>query len=262
MLGITSGLVDGTLMAGDCVLTATRHQPLLKLSVHDHEHANINIVADGYVDEAVERLQFSCEPFSSLLKPPGARHANRYGGKETRCLIIEFLPQFYDCRNHCPAISKVRHTRSPGSRTLARRIWFEFWNRDSAAPLIIEGLVLELLGSQLRGRNSVSIPRWLERCRDILESNLLEPISISALSRRLDIDRSHLTKEFRRHYGVSPGLYVRQRRLEKALELLRSTKKPISVIALELGFADQSHFARTFASEIGTTPSKFRCSSS
>jgi AraC-like DNA-binding protein len=259
MSGITSGLIDRTLRVGDCVLTATRHQPLFQLKPHDHEHANINIVADGYLEETVERMDFSCRKFSSVLKPAGARHSNRYGSKETHCVIIEFMPQFAMAHEHSRALSEVKYSDSPGSRTLARRIWNEFFTLDSAAPLIIEGMILELLGWKARAKRlSGAIPVWLERCREILESNLRHAASISELSQQLGIDRSHLTKEFRRRYGLPPGAYVRHKRLALARELLRTTHKPISEVAQELGFYDQSHFSRLFAAETGTTPLEFR----
>jgi AraC family transcriptional regulator len=259
MAGITSGLIDRTLRVGDCVLTATRHQPLFQLKPHDHEHPNINIVAEGHLEETVERTAFSCRGFSSMLKPAGAKHSNRYGSKETHCLIVEFMPQFVMGRQHGRALSEVRYSESPGSRTLASRIWSEFCTLDSAAPLIIEGLVLELLGLKDRAtRLSGTVPRWLERCREILESNLRHPASISELSQLLGIDRSHLTKEFKRRYGLPPGAYVRHKRLALARELLRTTHKPISEVAQELGFYDQSHFSRLFAAETGTTPLEFR----
>lgn len=262
MQGITSGLVDRTLQVGDCVLTATRHEPLLKLPVHDHEHPNINIVGDGYLDEVVERFQFSCRPFSSLLKPAGAKHANTYGRKETRCLIVEFMPKFNLGRDRKRAVSEVRYADSLGARNIAQKIWWEFCLGDSSAPLVIEGLILELLGLHMRTDRVSSVPDWLQRCREILENSFTDPPSISGLSRQLNIDRSHLTKEFTRHFGVSPGLYVRHRRLEKAREILTSTTKPISAIAMELGFFDQSHFTRAFAVETGMTPSAFRRRSS
>jgi len=130
---------------------------------------------------------------------------------------------------------------------------------DSAAPLIIEGLVLELLGLKARAKRlSGTVPRWLERCREILEGNLRHPASISELSQQLGIDRSHLTKEFRQRYGLPPGAYVRHKRLALARELLRTTHKPISEVAQELGFYDQSHFSRLFSAETGTTPLEFR----
>ena len=169
------------------------------------------------------------------------------------------MPQFIECNDHVQALAEVRYACSPGSRILANRIWSEFCIIDSAAPLIIEGLVLQLLGTQLRTQQvSCPMPRWLERCREALESSLQHPPSISELAQQVGIDRSYLTKQFTRRYGIPPGVYVRHRRVERAGELLRNTEKPISEIALELGFYDQSHFSRAFAAQVGCPPLRFR----
>ena len=58
------------------------------------------------------------------------------------------------------------------------------------------------------------------------------------------------------------GEFVRRLRFEKARELLMSTSRPISEIALACGFTDQSHFSRRFRGEFGVTPNSFRGSAS
>jgi hypothetical protein len=134
MTGITNGLIGHTVRSGGLVLTETLHEPRMRLRLHDHERPNMNIVIDGYQDEEVGRVGFSCRRFSSLLKPSGARHSNRYGSQKTRCLIIEFMPQFIECNDHVQSLAEVRYAFSPGSRILANRIWSEFCTIDSAAP--------------------------------------------------------------------------------------------------------------------------------
>jgi AraC family transcriptional regulator len=259
MAGITNGIINRTLRIADLVLTETLHQPLLRLRSHDHEHANINIVVDGYLDETVERSTFACSGFSSLLKPESARHSNRYGSKQTHCLIIEFMPRFGECDEHRQALAEVKHASSAGSRSLARQIWSEFSAQDPATSLVVEGLVIQLLGMQFRSRKSSNtIPIWLQRCRDLLEDDSQPPRSISQLSRQLGVDRSHLTERFAAHFGMSPGAYLRRRRIERARELLRTTDKPLCEVAVELGFYDQSHLGRVFTAQTGCTPAEFR----
>jgi AraC family transcriptional regulator len=63
---------------------------------------------------------------------------------------------------------------------------------------------------------------------------------------------------FRDFYGKSPGEYLRQLRLDWAEAQMRITDAPLSQIALQAGFADQSHFTRTFKRHTGLTPGKYR----
>jgi AraC family transcriptional regulator len=259
MAGITNGNINRQLEVADLLLTETYHQPRLRLRTHDHERANINIVIDGYLEETVEGSSYSCERFGALLKPVGAKHSNHYGTRQTHCLIVEFMRPSIKHDTLRAALAEIRYSFSPESRNLSKQIWTEFRARDSAAALMIEGLVIQLLGTQIRFRRpSNRTPRWLEQCRQILDSTLLEPPSISEISRYLQIDRAHLTKQFAKHYGKSPGAYLRSLRVERAQDLLRSTDKSLCDVALETGFYDQSHFSRAFAAHTGCTPSEFR----
>jgi AraC-like DNA-binding protein len=66
------------------------------------------------------------------------------------------------------------------------------------------------------------------------------------------------SSRFRQVYGQSIGDYVRRRRLEHAARLLCSTEATAAAIAVECGFADQSHLTRLFRRRFGVTPSAYR----
>lgn len=63
---------------------------------------------------------------------------------------------------------------------------------------------------------------------------------------------------FRRTTGVPLFRWLRAFRVERAKELLRGTSLPLADIAVACGFADQSHFTRTFSAATGTTPGNWR----
>ncbi|KAB8321278.1 helix-turn-helix transcriptional regulator [Tolypothrix campylonemoides VB511288] len=58
--------------------------------------------------------------------------------------------------------------------------------------------------------------------------------------------------------GVTPYQYVLQQRIERAKVLLRHRERAISDIALECGFANQSHFTKHFRQFTGMTPKAYR----
>ena len=70
-----------------------------------------------------------------------------------------------------------------------------------------------------------------------------------------------MIRAFQRHYGISPGAYLRQVRVEQALVLLESTDLPLASVALETGYSDQSHLCRVVKAETGLTPSQYRIES-
>jgi AraC family transcriptional regulator len=68
---------------------------------------------------------------------------------------------------------------------------------------------------------------------------------------------THLLRTFRRHHGATISNYVRQRRIQRARTEVASAKRPLAVIALDAGFADQSHFTRVFRQAFGETPGQY-----
>ena len=57
---------------------------------------------------------------------------------------------------------------------------------------------------------------------------------------------------------MPPHRYLLEQRVRKAAELIERSEQPLISIALALGFADQSHFSRTFHALVGLTPCQFR----
>jgi AraC family transcriptional regulator len=68
----------------------------------------------------------------------------------------------------------------------------------------------------------------------------------------------HLARAFRQHYGASVGEFVRQRRLDFVCRELVASERPVAELALEAGFADQSHLTKIFNRALGTTPARYR----
>lgn len=91
---------------------------------------------------------------------------------------------------------------------------------------------------------------------DYLKCHISENVSLEELARIGYLSAFHLARLFTREIGVPPHVYQVQLRLNKALELLRSGK-PVSSVALETGFFDQSHFTRAFKKKFGITPGQY-----
>ena len=93
---------------------------------------------------------------------------------------------------------------------------------------------------------------------DYIEAHLGEDLHLETLSDLAGFGPERLRDYFRAYLGETPHRYVTRRRLERARDLLRNRRTPITDIALQLGFSDHSHFTSTFHREIGITPSRFR----
>jgi len=72
------------------------------------------------------------------------------------------------------------------------------------------------------------------------------------------MSRSHFSRLFRRHFGRTFSQTLLQSRVDHASELLLQTDKPLKLISLECGFADQSHLTKAFRQHYRTTPLRYR----
>lgn len=91
-----------------------------------------------------------------------------------------------------------------------------------------------------------------------IDSHLPERLSIDALAKAVGVSRSHLFEVMKREIGSTPAAYQLQRRVERAMEMLKMDAISLTSIAHDLGFGSSQHFSATFRKLVGKTPSEFR----
>lgn len=101
-------------------------------------------------------------------------------------------------------------------------------------------------------------PRNEQRAKEIIDTNIAGDISLNDLAQACGLSARHFARAFRQSVGVSPHHWMVLRRCDRAKDMLRGTALSIADIAIACGFADQSHFTRTFARVIGTPPGTWR----
>jgi len=137
------------------------------------------------------------------------------------------------------------------------RMYYKFREMDDESLRTLEQALLEGQSVTNSGRR---FPQWLERVRNILEQRFAEPFKLSEIAAEAGVHPVHLAREFRKHYGASVGEYLRRVRIEYACRELMGSNVAVTNIAFAAGFADQSHFSRTFKRLCGTTPGRYRAS--
>ena len=101
-------------------------------------------------------------------------------------------------------------------------------------------------------------PWQARRATEFLEANLDGNISVAQLANTCRLSVSQFSRAFRQLYGIPPHQWLLQRRIERAMQLLRDPAIGLADVAMACGFADQSHFTRVFTRMLGAGPGAWR----
>ena len=149
--------------------------------------------------------------------------------------------------------------QSPHLISMSSRLARELQTADSFSDLVMESYLLEIFGLTIRNHFLLDHPHpsWLKRVHEMLLSNS-DRFKVRELAREAGVHPVYLARIFRRYYGCTVGEYVRLIRVQQAQQDLLDSNEPIADIALKNGFADQSHFTRSFKHVTGVTPARYR----
>jgi AraC family transcriptional regulator len=250
-----------TARVGGFTLTEGVHAEGTVLPWHTHSGPTMCFVLQGSFTEISGGVSIACRPATFKVTPAGERHCDRFDQGDVRGLMIEVDPARVESVRPYSRLLEERVAFQGGLlAAIAGRIHQEFRRMDQAAPLAIEGLLLELLAAGARSSSQVSgtQPAWLGDVIEMLRSHSGSHWTLSQLAAAVQVHPVTLARAFRRAHACSVGEYVRRLRLERAAQELGETTRPIAEIAMTAGFADQSHFSNVFRRQTGMSPSAFR----
>lgn len=247
----------------DLSIVETAFATDLVIPLHEHVNPFFCFVLNGRGTRAWPARHGTNEPMSLTLFPAGVPHENCWYGAGGRALHVEFAPAWVERLG-----GRTRMLDRPGDFaegapvSFMHRVVRECREPDSATPLAVEGLILELLAACERSTGGTASlhgsRRWLARAEALLLERFQETLTLEAIAADCHVSADHLAREFRKHFGVTVGDYVRQLRLDYACAQLANGHQTLAAIAEASGFADQSHFTRVFRRRMGVTPGAYR----
>jgi AraC-like DNA-binding protein len=196
------------------------------------------------------------------------------------CIEMFFIPDAFvretimDLADDLPVLSEHSKTSELTIRVnndVALSAFFQamtiyFASEEKPAEALLRLKLKELLTSILLGQSNSSLSAYFRSIvasdapsiPAIMEMNFCHNLSIESFAEMCHRSLSSFKREFRKHYGMSPGKWLLERRLQHSACLLETTTMSVTEIMFECGFEDLSHFSRAFKEKFGHSPSTYR----
>src|SRR5262249_33108698 len=153
------------------------YAPRLELPRHCHQNGYFCLVRSGGYAETFGGKSRACGPGTLAFHPPGEVHAQRFGEREVSSFNVEVPPAWARRLGEVGGLlARPAEVQGGPAADLALRLYGEFRAPDPFSPLVVEGLVLELLGTAARllFRPERAVPRWLARVREALDERFAQ----------------------------------------------------------------------------------------
>lgn len=247
---------------------------------HFHSAVEVILPLKGEVLVVAEDTEYHVLADEVLIIPAGCNHSLHMGaGCERELILYEMngvftLKEFSALRQ---LLSKpIYLTKEQNCTARVREIFFELIqvHRSNAMLRNMHNYALLLKIYALLGENYLitsataaernNLHRQLSgedafnRALDHLNRSYMDDMTLDALAAYAGFSRYTLSRMFRQHTGLTFTQYLSKRRVDMAMELLSSTKMPVTQVALQCGFNSIATFNRVFREVKGCTPTQYR----
>lgn len=185
-----------------------------------------------------------------------------------KIIAIKISPAYYDAVAASMGVKgKALFPSSPCMRdvqlnAIGRAIEAAMARAGNERSLVVEGLglafsarLLELAQMRVPEQRAAKLSqRQMRLVDEYIAANLAERFALDDVAHAAGLRPSAFKTLFKNTHGLPVHRYVIERRVEHAAALIRERALPLSRIALDAGFAHQSHLARAMRRTIGTTP--------
>jgi AraC family transcriptional regulator len=174
-----------------------------------------------------------------------------------------------DCLNSAQVeLHPIVYHRDPKLEFFARAFQEEMQNEGLGGQLYSESLanlfLIHLLRHycafepKLKQHQGGLSKHKLQQAIDYIQAHLDDKLTLEAIAQELNMSVYHFCDLFKQSVGIAPYKYVLQQRVERAKLLLKDEERAIVDIALECGFANQTHLNKHFRKLTGMTPKTYR----
>lgn len=186
---------------------------------------------------------------SSLLQKLSTGHTDLSGlfqttPKDTVCFVHLNHEQLQQYISHAAAVESLLTSDTFGADLLIQSHLLQLFVLIHNAFRSSEHLASNIMPSLIR-----NLLRYID-------SNLSEPITLDSLEREFYLNGTYISRQFKKHTGLTLRNYILERRISLARGLL-STDLSITEVCHQSGFSDYANFIRSFTKTVGISPGKY-----
>lgn len=133
--------------------------------------------------------------------------------------------------------------------------------RNNKAIFACQAAFLYLLSDFAKGDINYGLDGkyYVKRADDYIRNNCFDTeFKISHVSEFIHLSTEYFSRLFKKERGITLVEYVKELRMERAVELLSDTEYSVKQISIRCGYEDYSHFCREFKKKFGVTAAKYR----
>ena len=161
--------------------------------------------------------------------------------------------QVSDSKNFCEILSK----QYPDAEIepAIKKIKYKNAKQLLAASKILEACTSYILAKEMLKPSRIHL---FNRIDTFISAHLEDDISITAICKEFNISRTRLYDLVKQYIGTGVSEYIKEKRLLKARELLKTTDLSVVEISHKVGFSDYNYFLRSFKKKNGISAKRYR----
>lgn len=230
---------------------------------HYHENAYFTFLLRGKLTETNKKESFQLTPGSLLFHQWQDPHYNIKEPEHARGFHVEVPRPWFELNLlNTDGLHGSFQLYHPNLKLLIEKLYWESKIVDESTALSIHALMLQIFALMQNSESNLDgliIPKWVDVVRQVLhDESKNTSLTLEWISRQANVHPVHLSREFSKHFHSSFGDYTRTIKVQRSLAFLRKSCLSVKSIALDCGFADESHFIRLFKKQMGTTPTEYR----
>ncbi|HCA1228904.1 TPA: helix-turn-helix transcriptional regulator [Citrobacter freundii] len=235
-------------------------QSLQAYKRHHHSQLSIGAILEGETCCLCDGKEYHLQVGDLIVIPPLAPHSCNPVNGQFRSYHMLYLDARW-CLAHLPAQNNNQRLCTRDRVIRDRQLFQHYVNLvalmqqrqttrvTDAAQALLRSLPLQSVAPE----NLSAASQYL---RERLQSNLQAPPSLDELAHECHMRKETLIRTFKQDTGLTPGSYLNIIRIDYARQRLRAGDE-IADVGYQSGFADQSHFHRTFVRYTAATPRQY-----